>query len=794
MAQQTIAINPKKSHAIQGCHQGHFMLKSYPMKTLLKCLSIPPLILFVSGLGYYFFCPKPLLLQGISYSSAVYDQQGHLLRLTLSQDEKYRLFTPLKAISPKLIEATLLQEDRYFYRHPGINPLAMFKAAWQTWIVRSRRMGASTISMQVARLRYGLHSKRLSGKLRQMLLAIQLERHYRKDEILEAYLNLAPYGHNIEGVGAASAVLFHRTAQQLSLTEALSLAVLPQNPRQRPKAANKLLAARQRLFHAWLTSHPEDQREAAQLALPLHLYKPADLPFLAPHFSQQVLQEAPAGQPIYTSLQGDWQRLFARLVHQYLQKKQALGIDNAAVVLVDSRSNQILVELGSANFQDKNIAGQINGSLIKRSPGSTLKPFIYALALDQGLIHPATVLKDVPQHFGSYSPDNFDYQFVGPVSATEALILSRNIPAVDLAQRIQHPDLHQLLVETEVSQLRPPSYYGLALALGGVEISLQEMASLYAMLARQGLWQQLTWEKAPSNRPQKPLLSPEAAFLVLDMLQQTSPPLGSSTLEYPIAYKTGTSSGYRDAWAAGVSGPYVLIVWLGHFDGHSNQALVGKDLAAPLLFQLMQALQAEVKPWPQAQPDPSQLNLTRIDVCAASGLLPTPFCQSLKKTWFIPGKSPIQHDNIYREVAINPRTGLRTCHIDDQTDFAIYEFWPSDLLRLFKQAGIQRRIAPGFEPGCPLSSSQSLSPQISSPRAGTRYVINHQTSRLAEIPLLAVSDGEVKTLYWFVNNQFLGKSARNQPWLWKTAAGSYTIRVVDDHGQTASRKVKIQIE
>src|SRR3989338_10484570 len=304
------------------------------MKTLLKCLSITALVLFASGFGYYFFCPKPLLLQGLGFSSAVYDQEDHLLRLTLSQDEKFRLFTPLKAINPTLIQVTLLQEDRYFYYHPGVNPLAIVKAAWQTWILKNRRMGASTISMQVARLRYGLNSKSLGGKLQQILRAIQIERHYSKDEILEAYLNLAPYGQNIEGIGAASAIMLHKSATQLSLAEAVTLAVMPQNPNQRPKQQQKLLAARDRLFAAWINVHPQDQNQAGLLTLPLHLYGLSDLPFLAPHFTNRVLQDSPPGQIIHTSLDSHLQNLFTRLSRQYLQRKQHLGIDNAAVLLV----------------------------------------------------------------------------------------------------------------------------------------------------------------------------------------------------------------------------------------------------------------------------------------------------------------------------------------------------------------------------------------------------------------------------------------------------------------------------
>nr|MBA3535783.1 penicillin-binding protein 1C [Tatlockia sp.] len=457
------------------------------MRLFFKLSSFLVLTLIVSAISLY-LAPKPPLLSGLSFSTAVYDDQQHLLRLTLSQDDKYRLFTPLSKISPQLKEATLLQEDHYFYWHLGLNPLAMFKAGWQTYLIKTRRMGASTITMQLARIRYGINSKKLSGKLEQIIRALQLELHYSKDQILEAYLNLAPYGSNIEGVGAASLVYFAKPINKINLPEALTLTVIPQNPSQRTPSNRNLKDIRDKLFLRWLLHHPEDKNTKASINLPLEMHTRHTLPFIAPHFVNSLIKNAKEQQEIKSTLDARLQAILKRISANYLLRKKGLGVHNVAVLLVDSRNMSVKGLIGSADFFNRAIGGQIDGSEIKRSPGSTLKPFIYGLALDQGLIHPNTVLKDVPHSFGSYNPENFDYDFMGPIKAKDALVLSRNIPAIYLASQLTKPNLHQLLEKAEIRLLKPESYYGLALNLGALELTLKELTSLYAILANDGLW------------------------------------------------------------------------------------------------------------------------------------------------------------------------------------------------------------------------------------------------------------------------------------------------------------------
>lgn len=761
-----------------------------------SCISIILICAFVSAFALIFFSSAPPLLQGVNFSTAVYDEQNRLLRLTLSSDEKYRVYTPLNDIAPQLIEATLLQEDQYFRWHFGVNPFALGKALWQTYILKSRRMGASTISMQVARLRFGINSKTIRGKCLQLWYALQLERHYSKDQLLEAYLNLAPYGGNIEGVGAASLIYFNQPAAKLDLPQALTLAVIPQNPNKRTPDNKNLQQIRQRLFLRWLSQHPGDSDLHAILDLPLVMRNTHDLPFLAPHLVNKIINDTLVTRaPVQTTLDMRLQVLIERITRNYLARKQFLGASNAAILLVDTRDMSIKAAIGSADYNNKQISGQINGIDIKRSPGSTLKPFIYALAFDQGLIHPATMLKDVPHSFGSYNPENFDYDFMGPVKARDALVLSRNIPAIYLASQLKHPNLFDLLELARVSQLKAESYYGLALTLGGAELSLRELSGLYVMLANEGMWHPLRVLKTEPVTPGERLISPEAAYLVLDILKNTQRPESYAHNTTPVSWKTGTSSGYRDAWTIGIAGPYELTVWIGNFNNKGNPAFVGKNIAAPLFFAIIDALEQEHGKLQELPHYPQMMNLTRIQVCKASGLIPTRYCPDTETTWFIPGKSPIHTDTIYREIAINPLNGLRTCHIDNSTQFAVYEFWPSDLLRIFKQAGIARRSPPPYEADCSLmASSKSAAPYITSPKTDINYIVRHNSTEPTLVPLNAVSDGDVHDLYWFINDMFFAKSRAGQSLFWPAKAGHFVVRVVDDHGMSDTRDLNVKVD
>jgi penicillin-binding protein 1C len=746
------------------------------------------------------FTPDGLLVNRAGFSQAVFDRDGHLLRLTLTSDEKYRLWVPLAEMSPDLVRATLLQEDRHFFRHPGVNPFSLARAAWSTWVGGGRRIGGSTLTMQLARLRFGIDSSTPTGKLEQILRALQLERRFTKQEILEAYLNLAPYGGNVEGVGAASLVYFGKQASDLDLREALTLSVIPQSPTARaprsPAALARLAGARARLFDDW-QADAGGAVPAGRGALEVEARRREELPFRAPHLVTRVVAEHPHEGRIVTTLDLRLQALVERQLARFVAGHRRLGIRNGSVLLVEHRTMEVKAYAGSADFRDPAIDGQVDGLRARRSPGSALKPFIYALALDQGLINPLTVLKDASLTVSSYNPENFDREFLGPVNATDALVRSRNLPALQLASQLHDPDLYDFLRRAGVHRLRPRGDYGLALALGGVEVRPDDLARLYALLANGGVLRPLVLvdgaahEPPPEDGPR--LLSPEASRLVLEMLRQNPRPndlRGASPVhDQRVPWKTGTSWGFRDAWAAGVVGPYVLVVWIGNFDGDPNPAFVGRDAAGPLFFDIVDALGVEERA-PETMP--ADLHLVRVEVCALSGYLPGPHCRQRRSTWFIPGVSPIETCPIHRDVAIDAETGLRACPGQaEPVRREVYEFWPSDLLALSRAAGIARRTPPPFHPRCPAASPRGMAPVISSPQPRLEYAARGGAP--FDVPFRAVTEADSRRVYWFVDDTFAGVSASGAPLLWRARAGRYTVRAVDEQGRSAATEFRVVV-
>ena len=753
------------------------------------------------------------LAESVGTSRAVYALGGELLRLTLAPDQQYRLWTPLSEVSPTLVEAVLTYEDRSFYRHPGVNPFALVRALASS-AHGKRRQGGSTLTMQLARRLYGIDSRSVGGKLAQIAGALWLELRYSKHEILEAYLNTAPYGGNIEGIGAASLIYFHKAAKDLSWPEALTLAVVPQNPVKRIAERGRnadLQAARQRLLAAWAQRNPAAARQAPEALLTLDGAARSALPFAAPHATDMLLAQNPGPGAIRTTLDLRMQRTLERVLAQYLKTRADVGINNASALLLDASSMQVRAVIGSADHHSVAIAGQVNGTLAKRSPGSTLKPFIYALALDQGLLHPKTVLKDTPTSFGPFSPENFDGRFAGPIAAQEALIRSRNIPAVAVAAKLRRPGLYDFMKLAGVTRMQSEQHYGLALVLGGGEVTMEELASLYATLANGGRSQSLTYtidavakdDPPSSHSGALQLLSEEAAFITLDMLRHTPRPDTAAPARPAIAWKTCTSWGFRDAWTAGVFGRHVLVVWLGNFDSSNNPALVGVDAAAPLFLRMVDALRAErLDPGEMVRTQPK--NLRQIEVCTATGGLPDALCPVRSTTWFIAGTSPIKTSSLHRLVWIDERTGKPVCGAQAHATQKIVEQWGSDMQGLFKQAGLPRSTLaapdcsavsggvqnPGRWPATGTAGPDSA-PVITSPLRGVSYTMRQ--NRSAPIGLRAEAAAGVQQIYWFADDVLLGRSAPGESLAWSPASPrTYLLRAVDDQGHAEAREVVVE--
>jgi penicillin-binding protein 1C len=501
-----------------------------------------------------------------------------------------------------------------------------------------------------------------------------------------------------------------------------------------------------------------------------------------------------------TTLDLNFQRTIEGRIADYVAARRDVGVHNAAAMLIDTRSMEVLAEVGSANFFDSDIAGQVDGTRSRRSPGSALKPFIFALAIEQGLIHPLTVLKDAPQGFHGYNPENFDGDFVGPIKAGEALARSRNVPAVALAAQLARPTFYEFLKRGGVAFTRDESYYGLSLPLGGAEVTMEEMVRLYAMLANGGRLRALQRTLPhPALESGARLLSPEAAFLALEMIRDIAES-SAAPGEAGVYWKTGTSHGFRDAWSVADFDHYVLAVWIGNFDGKGNPAFVGRTCAAPLLFQIINALQLEGRVRLAPRDPPCDANLQRIEFCAVSGQIPTAACTHRVTGWFIPGVSPIRPCEVHRDVLVDVTTGLRVSMDDGTRELRreVYEFWPSDLLALFAQAGLPRRTPPPFLPGCENGAAIEMlgrngkPPEIVSPPPHGVYALGAERETHGTLSLKALTDGDVRRVYWFADKSFLGFTSPRESLRWQPSPGVYKLVALDDHGRSTTREVKFQ--
>lgn len=750
--------------------------------------------------------PHPHLSNGLFFSTIYYDKNNQMLRFKLSKDDYYRVWISLDEISSYAKDGVLLYEDKWFYYHAGFNPFSLIRGAYVSYIKKGSMQGGSTITMQLARMKYKLNTRTIKGKLIQIAKALELELFYSKDEILEAYFNYAPYGRNIEGIESASLIYFNKHAKDLSLPEALTLAVLPQSPsfridKQEGVLGDNLVKARNNLFKQYEVLYDVDDFTKSLFKLKFSLRQPERLPFIAPHYISQIENESflkgVVSQNIYTTLDVDIQKLVELQVKSFIDSNKNKGIKNAAVLVVDSSDMSVVAHMGSSDFFNYEIEGQINGVVAKRSPGSTLKPFIYALAIEQGIIHPLSILKDVPTSFSSYAPENFDHKFIGPLSATSSLVKSRNIPAVYLSSKIKNPNFYHFLKQSKVSKMESEGHYGLALALGGGEVSMMEVAKLYGILANKGKLQNIRNIKDDELIVESQSLSEDSVFITLEMLKENPRIDGvdSSKNKLPIYWKTGTSWGFKDAWSSGIVGKYIVVVWLGNFDNRGNAAFIGANSAAPLFFNIVNSFESVLELHDINSEIPERIK--KVEVCLSSGNLATIWCKRKAKTWFIPGISPIKVDNIYRPVIMNNKTRQPAClnTMSKNTYLEVFEYWPSDIYDLFEKAGLPKRKPPDMSHCDGIKSDFiGIAPLITSPLRNTIYTIRATTKEKNKIILSATTDASVKTLYWFIDDEYIGNSDPFSPLEYTPVkSGKFTLSVVDDHARADRQTISILI-
>jgi penicillin-binding protein 1C len=753
----------------------------------------------------------------------VYDRTGEAMRVILPADQKIRVPVTLEEIPPRVLEAILTSEDRWFWRHPGVNPMAVARAAVANVRARRRVSGASTIPMQIARMAEP-KSRTFRGKAWEMFRALQLTKRYSKRELLTMYLNMAPYGGNVEGIGAASFVYFDKPPSQLSIGEIAFLTTLPRSPnRYDPlRDHDRATRARDRVLRelrdrgAFTTA---EIGEAMRQPLPRARRK---APFFAPHFCDYAVQQAGGAVRIRTTLDPQTQRLAEQQVAARIGSLRAWGVEQAAVVVIDNRTREVRAMVGSGGFFDAARQGQNNGAVARRSPGSTLKPFLYARAFDDGSLIPDAILLDVPTDFSGYVPENYDGTYRGRVVARDALIQSLNATAVRLLSEEGVDDFVTLLRRGGLTTLdRQPGKYGLPLILGGGEVRLLDLTNLYATLAEGGEYApvravvngvpgpgfqgpaaalQNATASAPGTRYPAPqttrLFSRESTAMLTGILTELKRPdmprAWQLTREMPlVAWKTGTSYGHRDAWSVGYSDRYSIGVWVGNFDGHGQKGLSGSEFAAPLLFDLFRAIEGNA-----AQPQKLDgLSRSTIEVCAESRELPTPYCKERVHVAYIPGRTHLHACELHRPIWIDPKSGQRLagdCVASHPHIQVVATVHPPELVAWWRAQNQPFEPLPPLAAACGDVAEADTAPRIVSPDGATPYRLRNDAPLEFQEILLAAHTSDAAKLYWFEDGVLIASGDAGRRMFRRPARGTHNLVVVDDSGRSSSVKYRVE--
>lgn len=743
------------------------------------------------------------------FATTVLDSEGRPLRAFADRNGIWRYRVELSQVSPLYVEALLNYEDRYFYSHFGINPFSILRAMWLN--ITSGRMvsGGSTLTMQVARILHP-HSRTIKGKLYQMLRALQLEWHYSKDEILTLYINLAPFGGTIEGVQAASYSYLDKDVSDLTHAEAALLAVLPQAPTRyrpdlRPQRAQK---ARDKVLER-LVSQGIWSREVADDAKIEQVDKyRAPRPMFAPLLSRRIKTSA-SKDVIQTTIDGNWQQGLEDMLKRYTA--QLPNGASGAVLVVDNQTGAIKAYLGSADFGNNSRFGHVDMITAIRSPGSTLKPFLYAFALEQGLIHSQSLMADVPLITGQYRPHNFGGGFAGPVSASEALQRSLNIPFVTLLKHLGPHRFNGRLKSAGLNLQITGNEPNLAMILGGAGASLEQLVTAFTGFANGGQTLKLKLLKSQlQSPPQKRYLTDEGpAWVTYHTLSQIDRPgsissISSVSQQHGIAWKTGTSYGFRDSWAIGTNKNYTVGVWLGRPDNTPMPGHFGRKTAGPLLFSVFNYI--DPSPQPISKPD----NITEQTICWPLGTgishvvyQDNPdFCHQQHQAWLIDETTPSTlHDIDNPNLGLNPfpfwlnlDNGLRLaahCGGEQFPNKALKHvpLWPANLNAWIKPIWQVANLLPKADVACQggiLALEQGLS---------IKGIADGSTIRFAgkDFPRIRLQGvGASTSQHWYVNGAFIKRIAHDEYFNYQfNDTGTQQILVIDDSGAVAKVTVEV---
>lgn len=731
-------------------------------------------------------------------STFIYSRDHTLLGAYISSDTFWRKPLKLNDISPLLQKSVLACEDHWFYYHPGANLVSLIKAAYDNIRAGKIVRGGSTITMQIARMMEP-KSRTPKAKIIEILRALQLELHYSKKELLELYFNMAPYGGNIEGVGAASYFYFGKPARELTASQAALLTSIPNSPQAlRPdlNLANSL-NARNRVLGVMMQDQvisESDYREALDEEIKSKRYKP---PNLAPHLCNELLAKYGGRPEIVCAADLKIQSKCEAVINGFKSPLAMKGINNAAVVVIRNSTAEILAMVGSCDFYDIQHEGQVNGATAPRSPGSALKPFVYGLALDKGLVSPNLMIEDLPAYYSGYTPENYDRQYRGAVSVTDALRNSLNVPAVHICARVGQKNFYALLRSGGLSTLaRKDSDYGLPLILGSCEIELLDLTNLYSCLARGGVYKKYHYLADESSIDSARLFSPAAAYILSEIMSELERPDFPSSWEFSpnipkVAWKTGTSFGRKDAWSIGFNPTFTVGVWVGNFDGESSPDLVGAEAAAPILFEVFRLINTGAGQRWFSEP----ITVDTRQVCAVSGMPPGPHCPATVVELYIPGVSPVTTCTIHKEIMIDSLSGFRLCRYcssGKHVKYIIYEDWPPKIATWLVKSGHAIAEIPEHNPVC-TGTYAGDRPVIFSPTEDVTYIIRgHIPLADQGIPLEASIATGAKKMFWFIDGELYAQVSPGEKAFYTPVVGSHKLVCTDDEGRSSSLKFTVR--
>lgn len=729
----------------------------------------------------------------IEYSVVITDNKGEIVHAYLTSDQQWRLKTELDEISPLLRKTIIAKEDKYFYSHPGVNPFAVTRAMFKNIFRMKTTSGASTITMQVARA-LEHRNRNIFSKLIESFRAVQLEWKYSKNEILQMYLNLVPYGGNIEGVKAASLLYFKKNPDHLSLAEITALSIIPNRPSSLVIGKNNDRIVEER--NHWLKKFSKEkvftEKEIDDaLREPLTASRGA-MPNYIPHLAYKLKKEG--YQLAKTTIDINTQLKTEKIVEDYIRTQRLKNIKNASVVIINNKTHQVISYVGSAGFHDTTDGGQVNGAQAIRQPGSTLKPLLYATCFDEGLMTPKTILTDVPVNYEGYAPENYDQKFNGYVSVEYALEHSLNIPAVKSLRLLGTEKMIRQLSACQLRQVQKDrKKLGLSMVLGGCGATLEELTGLFSIFASDGVYTAPIYTQNNIAAGKTRIISPAANFMINEILSKVNRPdfplNWSATERMPkIAWKTGTSYGRKDAWSIGYNKNYTVGIWVGNFSGLGIAELSGANVATPLLFKIFNTIDYDSDEEWFSKPKDCDMR----QVCSETGMAPTEHCTNLVIDYFVPLVSSTQPCNNWQEVMISADEKMsycKTCSPEVGFKKKWYKIADADMQAWFEANRIAYTKIPPHNPECELIF-RGNAPFIHSPVNGMEYLISKKNPE--PLQLVCKTANDVSKVYWYINNKFYKSCNAGEKQFFMPEAGTVKISCTDDKGR--NRDIRITVK